>query len=405
VVSASVGAGHDGAAQELARRLEAAGYGVDRHDFLDLLPPGWGRLLRGGYALELRVAPWAWGTMLHGLERHRLLGSLAGRLSGRAAARRTRAVIGPDTAAVVSTYPLASHVLGRLRREGGLTVPAVTFLTDMSVHPLWVADGIDLHLALHPVAAAQAVRHGAGAVRVCGPLVGPGFRPSSSADERGRERVRLGLPPDRPLALVTAGSWGVGEVERTAREIADSGLAVPVTVCGHNTGLRQRLLDSATGVPLGWVDDMPALLRTADVVVQNAGGLTSLEAMASGVPVVSYRCLPGHGVTNAAALDEAGLAVWIRDHAALAPALRAALASGPVPDAPVTVTGAAVTGGPAPVSDGAAVICPPDRVVAELAGPLTAATADAVPAVPRIGRPRQPGLPSRPEPVALEVVS
>ncbi|WP_441246217.1 MGDG synthase family glycosyltransferase [Kitasatospora sp. McL0602] len=353
-MSASVGAGHDGAARELARRLEELGYGVDRHDFLDLLPPGIGRLLRGSYAFELRVAPWAWGGLLRTLERHRSLGALVGRIMGYAAARRTRAVIGPDTAAVVSTYPLASQAIGRLRsRDSGLDVPTMTFLTDMSVHPLWIADGIDLHLALHPVAAAQATRHGADAVRVCGPLVGPAFRPARSAAERREERVRFGLPTDRPLALVVAGSWGVGEVEQTAREIAASGLAVPVTVCGHNSALRARLLNSAVGVPLGWVDDMPALLRTADVVVQNAGGLTSLEAIAGDVPVVSYRCLPGHGVTNAASLDEAGLAVWIRDRAALAPALRTALAPRPHPVSPW-----------APVT-------PADRVVAELAGPAT----------------------------------
>ncbi|WP_280714518.1 glycosyltransferase [Kitasatospora sp. MAP5-34] len=369
MVSASVGAGHDGAARELARRLEEAGYEVDRHDFLDLLPPGCGRLLRGSYALELRVAPWAWGTMLRALEQHRGFGGLVGRLAGRAAARRTRAAIGPDTAAVVSTYPLASQALGQLRRNGGLSIPAVTFLTDMSVHPLWVADGIDLHLALHPVASNQAGRHGAREVMSCGPLVGPEFRPALSETERRDERVRLGLPTDRPLALVVAGSWGVGEVEETAREIAASGLAVPVTVCGHNTVLRGRLLKSAVGVPLGWVDDMPALLRTADVVVQNAGGLTSLEAMASGVPVVSYRCLPGHGVTNAEALDEAGLAVWIRDLAELAPALTTALASSPDP-APWALDEAGSG------SAASAVPSSPDRVIADLAGP----TADPVPA-------------------------
>ena len=62
---------------------------------------------------------------------------------------------------------------------------------------------------------------------------------------------------------------------------------------------------------------MPALMHAADVLVQNAGGLSSLEAFATGLPVASYRCIPGHGLTNAAALEEAGAAVWIRDPARL----------------------------------------------------------------------------------------
>ena len=92
------------------------------------------------------------------------------------------------------------------------------------------------------------------------------------------------------------------------------------------------------------------------MVVQNAGGLTSLEAMASGVPVLSYRCLPGHGITNAAALDEAGLAVWIREESRLAPVLAATLANASVPLPPpaqaADLTIAALAGGApsAPVS-------------------------------------------------------
>jgi hypothetical protein len=63
-------------------------------------------------------------------------------------------------------------------------------------------------------------------------------------------------------------------------------------------------------------------------VVQNAGGLTSLEALAAGVPVISYRCIPGHGRTNAAALEEAGMACWVKEKSDLASALNEVI-SGP----------------------------------------------------------------------------
>jgi UDP-N-acetylglucosamine:LPS N-acetylglucosamine transferase len=72
---------------------------------------------------------------------------------------------------------------------------------------------------------------------------------------------------------------------------------------------------------------MPALIGACDVVIQNAGGLTSLEAMACGVPVLTYRCLAGHGRTNADALDRAGWAPWIRDDQDLTAALRRALST------------------------------------------------------------------------------
>ncbi|ARF59154.1 UDP-N-acetylglucosamine--N-acetylglucosamine transferase [Streptomyces gilvosporeus] len=315
IVSASVGAGHDGAAAELERRLAADGLAVDRYDLLDLLPAGLGRAVRDGYHRMLVRAPWAYQRIYAGTERAGG-GGPAARALLRAAEDRVLRALHPGTGAVVSTYPGASRVLGNLRLAGRLTAPVLTYLTDFSVHPLWVADGVDVHLAAHAVPAAQAREAGARDVRVCGPVADPRFRPCGTR-QRDRARARFGLPYDARLALLVAGSWGVGPVRQVARELRDCGAVVPVVVCGRNEALARQL--SADGIEhaYGWVDDMPGLMHAADVLVQNAGGLTSLEAFAAGLPVASYRCIPGHGLTNAAALDEAGVAAWIRDPADL----------------------------------------------------------------------------------------
>lgn len=319
IISASVGAGHDGAAAELARRLIARGLRVDRHDFLDLLPAGLGRAVRGGYRHMLTYAPWGYQRIYAATERVGGGGRSVDAIL-RAAERRMLRVLPPDTRAVVSTYPLASQVVGSLRRAGRVEVPAFTYLTDFSVHAMWVADGIDAHFAAHRIPAAQATANGAARAMATGPLVDPRFTPATP-DQRAAARARFELPEQAALALLVAGSWGVGPVERAALEIRDSGAAVPVVVCGRNQALADRLRSRGVPHAFGWVDDMPGLMHAADVLVQNAGGLTSLEAFASGLPVASYGCLPGHGRTNAAALDEAGLAVWIRSTADLKPLL------------------------------------------------------------------------------------
>nr|WP_256069864.1 UDP-N-acetylglucosamine--N-acetylglucosamine transferase [Streptomyces sp. DvalAA-14] len=316
IFSASMGAGHDGAADELGRRLAADGFAVERNDFLDVLPGRLGPLLAGAYHQLLTRAPTGYQRIYGATEHTRGPGPVVRALL-RSAETRTLRALPAQAAAVVSTYPGASQVLGRLRRRGLLTVPVVTYLTDFSVHGLWIAAGVDMHLAAHPIPAAQATAQGAARVRVCGPVAGACFRPPA-AGQRQAARLRFGLDGGTlPLALLVAGSWGVGDVARAAADIRDSGVAVPVVVCGRNESLAERLRRQGMDHVHCWIDDMPGLMHACDVLVQNAGGLTSLEAFAAGLPVASYRCIPGHGQTNAAALEEAGLAVWIRERAGL----------------------------------------------------------------------------------------
>lgn len=350
IVSASIGAGHDGVAAELARRGTELGLTVDRCDFLSLLPWRIGWLLRLLYRLQLRAAPQSWGWLLSMLEHRRSLHAVS-KVFSRLARRRLIAEVRMDTVLVISTYPLASQALGTLRSRRLISCRVATFLTDMSVHPLWVSSGVDTHLALHDVPARQARSLGAADVLVVGPAVAPTFRPGC-AEERAGARSAFDLPAGAPLALVVAGSWGVGDIAQAVRDVATTGLALPIVVCGQNGALHRSLLSLGI-ISFGWVSDMPMLMRACDVLVQNAGGLTSLEGRASGLPVVTYRALDGHGTTNASALEEAGWTSWARSRDQLASVLTGALSLGQV--APLV---------PRPDWPSEAVLEPPDLVSA-----------------------------------------
>lgn len=322
-MTGSYGAGHDSAAAEIARRLTSAGWLVDPLDIADLYPFGFGHFLRRIYFATLRIAPRAWAGLLDVLDPQGRDAAKAGRrtrsLTGRLPARRLAASIRPDTDLVISTHPFASQSLGVLRRRGVLQVPAITYLTDASVHPLWVSPDVDGHVAVHEEAARQARRLGARDVQVISPLT-PTV-PAADGNERTTLRRALGLPASATIALISSGSEGVGDVVAAARDIRATGAATPVVLCGRNAKL-QRQLDSEPGiVALGWVEGLTDVLRGSDCLIQNSGGFTTLEALTLGVPLISYRCIPGHGAASAEALLHEGLAPWPQSVAELADAL------------------------------------------------------------------------------------
>ncbi|WP_424533498.1 MGDG synthase family glycosyltransferase [Sphaerisporangium viridialbum] len=318
ILSAGMGAGHDRVAAELARRLVADGAEAEIIDVLQLLPLRLGPMLRSGYQWVIRHAPWLYEAtyqlffVAKRAPSTSPLTLLAAAPLGRLA-RRHR----PDE--VVSTFHLAAQVTGWLRRRGRIRARSTVLVTDFAVHRLWLHPGNDRYLCPNPAMTGQITAMTGRPALCTAPVVRPRFRPRVA--ECARTRARIGAHPGDLLVLVSAGSWGVGAVRETARILVSSGRYRPVVLCGHNARLRNRLGGGGTVLALGWRDDVPELMSAAHALVDNAAGLTCVEAFAAGLPVVSYRPIPGHGRDGALAMARAGFSVHAPDAAALLDAL------------------------------------------------------------------------------------
>jgi processive 1,2-diacylglycerol beta-glucosyltransferase len=331
IVSGSVGAGHDGAARELAARLERAGVAADVRDLLEAVPAWAAWVLREGYLATSRRAPSAFEAMFRHAEHGGLSLQAFCFLAGLGRKEVGSWVADGGYDVVVATYPPSSQCLGSLRQRGECPVPVLTYVTDPAVHRAWVHRGADAHLTVTRASANQGSADHGIAMIAAGPLVGERFA-TVTADRRDALRTQLGLPPGGPVALLSAGSEGLGDVQRTAAELSAAGF-VPLVLCGRNARLLRKLAGVPGAVPLGWRTDVDELMCVADVMVHNAGGLTFTEALVCGLPAVTYRPIPGHGRANAEALERGGLAPWARTREQLAKFLRMQVAAG-APAAP-----------------------------------------------------------------------
>jgi hypothetical protein len=124
----------------------------------------------------------------------------------------------------------------------------------------------------------------------------------------------------------------VGDIAGAVREFT----AVPevssiVCLAGRNEQLARRLSRTFAEVPrvrvYGFTDQMPELLAAADVLVHSTGGVTCLEAMAAGTPVVSYGLPVGHARVNTRAMAALDLVRLAKDTGELREQVRASFAS------------------------------------------------------------------------------
>jgi len=242
-----------------------------------------------------------------------------------------------DPDIVVSTYPGTTEVLGELRRRRRLDVPAASAITDLAGLRYWSHPGIDLHLITHPESVEEVRAVAGNGTRV---EAARGLTVAGILDPRDRAEARraLDLPDDRRIVMVSGGGWGVGDLEG-ATEVA-LGLGgedvVVVVLCGHNDLTRRhverRYRDDPRVRVLGFTHQMSDLLAASDALVHSTAGLTVLEAIIRGCPVISY----GWGVAHIRANNEAyrryGLADVALTRAELSDALTRALANRPAGD-------------------------------------------------------------------------
>ncbi len=323
ILSASVGGGHNAAAAVIQNDLLQAGHRACIVDGLALASPRVDRYFQWAYPWQLQWIPWLYDWQIR-LSNGRRVARAVRWLCAALWSERLLDLIGivrPDL--IVSTYPLMTAVLGRLRAQGRVQCPCAAVVTDYGVHRLWTAPGMDLHLVVSGESARQVV-DADGRVEIMQPPVNPAYR---LLRDREAARARLDLPRRDFIALVVGGAWGIGDLEEIAADVAASGVYT-VIVCGRNAALASRLAHRFAGIEtvrvLGWTDELPWYMAAADCLVQSAGGLTCLEAVTARLPIVLYRPIAGHGQLNAETMERAGAAHWARSAEELRALLRAA---------------------------------------------------------------------------------
>jgi processive 1,2-diacylglycerol beta-glucosyltransferase len=345
ILSADVGEGHAAAARALAAQLKAAPEPTEV-TVIDGLG-AMGRVLKpvveDGYRVQLRFIPWTY-TLVYGLLNHvppvRAVATRLLRLFGSRPLARTIAEHDPDV--VVSTYPAVTVVLARLRRTGEVRCPTVATITDLTGLFFWAQPGIDMHMVMYGESLSSVERiAGRDSVKLVQPLISEEFLKDRCPLQARRE---LSLPEDGRMVVVSGGGWGVGDVLGAVREF----IRVPeassiVVLAGRNEQLAQKLRRTFESEPrvhvYEFTDKMPELLAAADVLVHSTGGVTCLEAMAAGTPVVSYGLPVGHARVNTramAALDLVRLAndtTELREHVRASFAARPEAIAGEVPQA------------------------------------------------------------------------
>lgn len=319
LVSASTGNGHTSAARALKDALAQRGMDAPLVDTLDYCPASFRSWFRDGYEVLVLHSPELWGHLYRTSDRPRFNYRFQTMLDFVFVARLNELIEENKPDWVVCTHSLPQPRLAFERRKHPHFRVGVV-VTDLYPHRTWLRGDPDHYFVpgeWTKTLLEQRKPEAKGRISVTGIPINPVFGLKQSA---GEAREQLGLCPDLPTLVLTAGGIGGGPVEKAVAALMH--LTKPcqvVVVCGRNETLLHRLESDAAAlcedskvnlvlkghVPQG---EMAALMRASDFLIGKPGGLTMSECLATGCPFVIYLPLliPGQEEGNARFLQESG---------------------------------------------------------------------------------------------------
>jgi 1,2-diacylglycerol 3-beta-galactosyltransferase len=232
-----------------------------------------------------------------------------GRLARPAALRQLVAEARPD---VIVSVIADFGPLGRLF-ELLQPPPVVTVISDLvTVHPAWLTPQVRMVVVPTEPAYAACRQLGMPAERLR--LVGYPIRSHlfCRAGEPNGHKLEGGL-----RVLMMGGTSGSGRIIADVQGLLDANLRLALmVVCGKNAALKravEALAPNQVGPArlrvLGYTDDVPDLMRAADLLLTKAGPSTLFEAVASQLPAIITGHLPGQETGNSQYFAGAGVAL------------------------------------------------------------------------------------------------
>jgi len=221
----------------------------------------------------------------------------------------------PDIALCTHFLPaeIISHIISKGKGDTRLAI----VVTDFYVHAMWLSRMFHQYFVAHEESRVHLEMLGFPRERitVSGIPIDPVFTESY---DPAALRASYGIRADIPLILLSAGTLGMDSAEDVVRMLKR--LQTPATVvviCGNNDDLHgrlQRFVDTYQhDHPVyrieGYTDKMHEWMAMADIFIGKPGGLTTAEAMTSGLPMAIYHPIPGQEEHNSDHLLENGAAI------------------------------------------------------------------------------------------------
>ncbi len=306
LLTAATGGGHIRAANAIEQYIrENTRWEVENVDCLKAV----GRLLDktvcDSYLFMAKMAPMLFGRLYKRTNKQNVISHLVPKLSGLFSNLLYPTIESSRPDVIITTHPFATEMVAALKSDGLVSAPLICIITDYGAHRAYIADEVDSYVVASDDMVPELMEFGVPKKKI-NPFGIPVHGVFFDRQDQGMLLRQLDLDPELPTLLFMAGSFGVSNIIKLYRDLAETNVKMQIIVI---TGRNQKLFEAfekeiGQNPPIPtrlfyFTDEVEKYMHAADLLVTKPGGLTVSEALACNLPMAVFDAIPGQEEDNA----------------------------------------------------------------------------------------------------------
>lgn len=316
ILSCKTGGGHDAAGFAVKERLELEGHEAIVFDYLTLAGERVAHRVGNLYVNTVKKAPRLFGIVYQiGMFVSRIMSkSPVYFVNGKMAKYLTSYLKENHFDAIVMPHLYPAETITYMKKKNVKLPLTVGIATDYTCIPFWEETCCDYYVIPHKSLIKEFSKRGIPSEKIepLGIPVSPEFLLSIN---KKSARLKLGLPPEKPLFLIVGGSMGAGRIKNLTQAVwqVNAENAGGVVICGSNKKvydkLRRKYRNNEKVYIIGHTKRMPLYMKACDILYTKPGGLTSTEAAVSEIPMIHTQPIPGCETANRKFFRKTGMSL------------------------------------------------------------------------------------------------
>lgn len=320
MMTASVGCGHDQAAEAIRQQLlvQQEHMQVEIIDFMNILHPSISQFIKNTYLKVIDMFPFWYHLLYKSTEKLNQKSKVKDLISHQYKKKIISLLNHSKPDLILFTNPFPSAMISYLKKRGKINTKTATVITDYTAHGVWLDPTIDCYFVGSEELREQLIERGIQKSKVFATGI-PVSEKFNFVINKKHVISNLGLSSEIPTILIMGGGLGFGPIEEILDNLEQINQPMQLlVVAGKNQQLKdileKRKLHSKHIMKVfGFCTNMHELMECSHLLISKPGGLTMTEAVNKRLPVLIFDPIPGQEVMNAQYLSKAGTAVFIKN--------------------------------------------------------------------------------------------